>query len=74
MTFDITNTPVFSVLYIIPLVSGTPSLVHVELGVGLPVILVNAVMVMSVPDTPNTSLAPRMPSGGAIKKRYNLTV
>ena len=70
MTFDITNTPVLSVLYIIPLLSGTPSLVHVELGVGLPVTLVNAVMVASIPVTTNTSLGPRMPSGGAIRKIF----
>ena len=65
MTFDITNTPVLSVLYVLPLVSGTPSLIHVELGVGLPVTLVNAVMVASIPVTIDTSLGPRMPSGGA---------
>ena len=59
MRFDITNTPVLSVLYILPLVSRMLSLVHVELGVGLPVTLVNAVMVdMSIPVTPNTSLGP----------------
>ena len=65
MTFDMTNTPVLSVLNILPLVSGTPSLVHVELGLGLPVTLVNAVMVVSILVTPNTSLSPRVPSGGA---------
>ena len=70
MTLDITNTPVLSVLYIIPLVNGTPSLVHVELGVGLPVTLVNAVMVASIPVTTDTSLGPQMPSGGA--KKYLL--
>ena len=58
MRFDITNTPVLSVLYILPLVSGTLSLVHVEMGVGLPVTLLNAVMVVSIPVTPNTSLGP----------------
>ena len=71
MTFDITNTPVLSVLYILPLVSGTPSLIHVELGVGLPVTLVNAVMVVSIPVTPNSSLGSRVPSGGAEIKSIN---
>ena len=68
MTFDITNTPVLSVLYILPLVSGTLSLVHVELGVGLPVTSVNAVMVMSILVTTNTPLSHWLPPGGAIRK------
>ena len=60
MTLDIISTPVLSVPYIIPLAScsGLPSLVHVELGAGLPVTSVNAVMVVSIPDTANTSLDP----------------
>ena len=71
MTVDITNTPVLSVLYTALLVSGTLSLVHVELGVGLPVTPMNAVMVVSIPVTPNTSTGPRVPSGGAkVKNIY----
>ena len=58
MTLDIISTPVLSVPYIIPLDSGLPFLVHVELGVGFPVTSVNAVMVVSIPDTANTSLDP----------------
>ena len=59
MTLDIISTPVLSVPYIIPLAcSGLPFLVHVELGVGFPVTSVNAVMVVSIPDTANTSLEP----------------
>ena len=48
MTFDISR--VLSVLHILPLVRGTLSLFHVELGVELPVAVVNADV------TPNTSL------------------
>ena len=41
------------------------SLIHVEMGVGLPETLVNAEMVVSIPVTPNTLLGPQMPSGEA---------